>query len=178
MARMLAVPTLEELMELDQAGLEHALVDLERLYRTVYSGLIDVLDVADQRRVWQQDGHRGVWNWLTALTDVSPAEAPTAPPPGGDPPTQERLDDIGYLERLRRRLLDTHPDVRQITMPHERPVSAIRDAAKGYDDAMFAVSTAHPGPFAELLEGSTAADIIRTARVPVLVVSKHGTSPP
>lgn len=62
-------------MCLDDAGLERALVDLERAHRTVYAGLVDVLDVADVRRVWQVDGHRGVWNWLVALTGISPAEA-------------------------------------------------------------------------------------------------------
>lgn len=75
MAQVFEVPTLEELMWLDDAGLERALVDLERVYRVVYSGLVDVLDVADVRRVWQADGHRGVWNWSIALTGISPAEA-------------------------------------------------------------------------------------------------------
>ncbi|MGF1598314.1 MAG: universal stress protein [Acidimicrobiales bacterium] len=43
---------------------------------------------------------------------------------------------------------------------------------------MLAVASSHPGTVTELLLGSTAAAVIRNAHVPVLVVSKSGTSPP
>ncbi len=55
---------------------------------------------------------------------------------------------------------------------------AIRDATDGYSNAMFAIATSHPGPVTDLLLGSTAAHIIRTADVPVLVVSKTDTADP
>jgi nucleotide-binding universal stress UspA family protein len=103
---------------------------------------------------------------------------PAGPPGAGDPPSRAQLDDLAYLEQIRQRLRSEHPDIRQVTIPHEQPAVAIREAAHGYDDAMFAVATSHPSFVKELLLGSTAADIIRAARVPVLIVSKQGTSPP
>jgi len=75
MGTTVVIPSPEEISELDAAGIEAALVDIERSRRQVEAGLIDVLDQADRQRVWADDGHRGVRNWLIALTGVSPAEA-------------------------------------------------------------------------------------------------------
>ena len=75
MGTAVVIPSAEEMSELDAAGLEAALVDIERTRRRVEAGLIDVLDEADRQRVWADDGHRGVRNWLIALTGISPAEA-------------------------------------------------------------------------------------------------------
>ncbi len=54
---------------------ESAVVESERVRRCVESAMVDALDVAEAGRVWALDGHRGVRNWLIALTGVSPAEA-------------------------------------------------------------------------------------------------------
>ncbi len=54
---------------------ESAVVELERIRRLIESAMVDAVDVADAGRVWALDGHRGVRNWLIALTGVSPAEA-------------------------------------------------------------------------------------------------------
>lgn len=123
--------------------------------------------------------------WATAWSERTGASIlllrvvyPTGAPGVGDPPSQERLDDLAYLDTIRQRLHAEHPDIRHVTIPHERPASAISEAAHGYDDAMFAVATSHPSTVTELLLGSTAADIIRAARVPVLIVSRHGSLPP
>jgi hypothetical protein len=75
MAGSVVLPSLEEISALGDAELEACLVELEHARRVVEAAMVDVVDVADRRRVWATDGHRGVRNWLIALTDVSPAEA-------------------------------------------------------------------------------------------------------
>lgn len=123
--------------------------------------------------------------WVTAWSEHTGASIllfrvvyPVGAPGVGDPPSRARLDDLAYLDTIRQQLHTAHPDIRQVTVSHERPASAISEAAHGFDDAMFAVATSHPSTVSELLLGSTAADVIRAARVPVLIVSKHGTSSP
>jgi hypothetical protein len=71
----LVAPSLEQVSALGDAELEACLVELERSRRVLEAAMVDVLDEADQRRLWACDGHRGVRNWLMALTNVSPAEA-------------------------------------------------------------------------------------------------------
>lgn len=75
MSISLVLPSPEELAMMDAAGLERALVETEQARRIVESVFVDVLDVADRERVWADDGHRAVRNWMIALTGVSPAEA-------------------------------------------------------------------------------------------------------
>ena len=69
------IPSLEEISALGDADLEHCLVGLEHARRVLEAAMVDVVEVADRRRVWADDGHRGVRNWLIALTGISPMEA-------------------------------------------------------------------------------------------------------
>jgi nucleotide-binding universal stress UspA family protein len=103
---------------------------------------------------------------------------PVAPPEARVPPSLQRIEQLDYLTRLSTQLRVEHPNVRHVTIPGADPGVAIRDATDGYSNAMFAIATSHPGPVTDLLLGSTAAYIIRTADVPVLVVSKTDTADP
>jgi nucleotide-binding universal stress UspA family protein len=103
---------------------------------------------------------------------------PVAPPEARIPPSRQLIDQLDYLPKLSRQLSAEHIDVRHITIPDTDPTTAIRVAVDGFDNAMFAIATSHPGPVAELLLGSTAAHIIRTADIPVLIVSKTDTADP
>jgi hypothetical protein len=74
MGTAVVIPSPEDISGLDAAGLETALVDIERARRQLEAGLIDVLDEADQQRVWATDGHTSVRAWALALTNTSGAE--------------------------------------------------------------------------------------------------------
>ena len=75
MTGSVVLPSLEEISALGDAELEVCLVELEQSRRVLEAAMVGVLDEADQRRLWAGDGHRGVRNWLMALTNVSSAEA-------------------------------------------------------------------------------------------------------
>jgi hypothetical protein len=75
MSPVVSLPSVEEISALGAGELEACLVELEHARRLLEAAMVDVLDVADRRRVWASDGHRGVRNWLIALTNISPAEA-------------------------------------------------------------------------------------------------------
>ena len=103
---------------------------------------------------------------------------PVAPPEARIPPSMHRVEQLDYLTGLSQQLRAEHPNVRHITIPGADPGVAIRDATDVYANAMFAIATSHPGPVTDLLLGSTASHIIRTADVPVLIVSKTDTAAP
>jgi hypothetical protein len=75
MGVVVELPSLEELEVMGAAGLERSLVAVERARRLVESAYVDVIEMADRGRVWADDGHRSVRNWLVALTGVSSVEA-------------------------------------------------------------------------------------------------------
>lgn len=114
----------------------------------------------------------------TASITLLRVHYPTSEPRAGVAPSQALIDEIGYLDRIREQLTADHPEITQIGLIDEQPGRAIQHELRGRDDAVVVVATSHPGPTKDLLLGSTAADIIRSAHVPVLVVSKHGTQPP
>lgn len=101
---------------------------------------------------------------------------PVGEPGVADPPGERFLDDLAYLERVRDRLGEI--EVRHQTVPHVAASVAIADELQGFDDALLAVSTSHPGALADLVRGSATGELIRSVTVPVLVVSKTGTVPP
>lgn len=71
----LEVPSFEQISGLGAGELEWMLVALEHARRQLEASMVDVIDVADRDRVFADDGHRTVRNWLVALTGISPAEA-------------------------------------------------------------------------------------------------------
>ena len=101
---------------------------------------------------------------------------PVGEPGVADPPGERFLDDLAYLERVRGRL--DALEVRHQTVPHVSASVGIADELRGFDDALLAVSTSHPGAVADLVRGSATGDLLRSVTVPVLVVSKTGTVPP
>jgi nucleotide-binding universal stress UspA family protein len=103
---------------------------------------------------------------------------PVAPPEVRVPPSTDLIEQLEYLPRLSQQIRAEHPNVRHLTISGADPGVAIREATDGYRHAMFAIATSHPGPAMDLLVGSTAAQLIRTADVPVLVVSKTDTAGP
>ena len=112
MGTAVVIPSPEEISELDAAGLEAALVDIERARRQVEAGLIDVLDEADQQRVWADDGHSSVRGWASALTNTSGTE------------TMRRLQTMRALRDL--------DDVRQRLRAGEIGVCQTRELAKAH----------------------------------------------
>jgi nucleotide-binding universal stress UspA family protein len=104
---------------------------------------------------------------------------PIGSPGVSDPPSQEFRAELNYLSDLTDRLQAQGAKLQQITLAHQNPSEAIREATQNYHDALIAVTTSHPNRLAELLDGSTAADVIRRSSTPVLIASRHGTiSPP
>jgi nucleotide-binding universal stress UspA family protein len=103
---------------------------------------------------------------------------PFGPPEVRVPPSRQLVEQLDYLPKLSQQLRAEHIDVRHITIPDTDPATAMRHAVDGYSNAMFAIATSHPDPVTELLLGSTAAHIIRTAGIPVLIVSKTDTADP
>lgn len=125
--------------------------------------------------------------WVISWCTATSAKAvllrvtyPMGPAGAGDPPSADTVHDLGSLQRLAQRLETEHDGLRveHITVPHERPADAIEASTRGHDDAMLAVTSSHPGRITQLLLGSTAADVVRHASVPVLITSRHGTEPP
>jgi hypothetical protein len=74
MSTSVVLPSPEELAGLDAVGLEHALVEAERAKRMIEAAILDIVDEADQRRLWVHDGHVSARGWHLALTNTSPAE--------------------------------------------------------------------------------------------------------
>lgn len=103
---------------------------------------------------------------------------PAAAPEARVPPSLQLIEQLDYLPALSQQLTAEHPNIRHLTIADTDPAAAIRDATDGYSNAMFAIATSHPGPVTDLLVGSIAAHVIRTAEVPVLVVSKIDTADP
>jgi len=84
------------------------------------------------------------------------------------PPTEEQLDDLGYVRRLALRLGQAGHRVADVTVQHASASDALVDLAAGIPGTLLAVSTAA----AEPLEGSTAGQLVRSSSVPVLVASR------
>jgi nucleotide-binding universal stress UspA family protein len=103
---------------------------------------------------------------------------PVGPPELRVPPSARLTEQLDYLPTLSQQIRAEHPKVRHLTIPDADPSAAIHRATDGYRNAMFAVATSHPGIAADTLLGSTALRIIRTADVPVLVISTTNTADP
>jgi nucleotide-binding universal stress UspA family protein len=93
---------------------------------------------------------------------------PLVVPAARIPPTEEQLDDLGYVRRLAVRLEQEGHRVMDVTVQHASASDALNDLAAGVPGALLAVSTAAADP----LEGSTAAQLVRSSSVPVLVASR------
>lgn len=87
-------------------------------------------------------------------------------------PTEEQLDQLGYVYRVARRLERDGYQVAGATVQHPSTSAAIIDFAAANPDALIAVSTADPDPLAEALEGSIAAQVVRSSSAPV-IVARH-----
>jgi nucleotide-binding universal stress UspA family protein len=103
---------------------------------------------------------------------------PVGQPGASDPPSRSFIAELNYLSDLTQRLEVAGTELRQITLAHQNPSDAIHETTANYHDALIAVTTSHPSRLTELLEGSTAADVIRRASTPVLIASQHGTIAP
>ena len=69
------LPLPDELAALSAGGLEQTLVATEQVRRMVEATLLDVIDVADQRGIYADDGHATVRQWVQTLTNCSRTEA-------------------------------------------------------------------------------------------------------
>ena len=69
------LPLPDELVALSAGGLEQTLVATEQVRRQVEATLLDVIDVADQRGIYADDGHATVRQWVQTLTNCSRTEA-------------------------------------------------------------------------------------------------------
>ncbi len=99
---------------------------------------------------------------------------PLVEPSARVPPTEQQLDEYGYLREVAKRLEREGLRVSEVTVPHPWPPQALTNLAADVPGAILAVSAA--GAVAETLEGSTAAQIVRGSSVPVLVAGR--STPP
>lgn len=113
-----------------------------------------------------------------AAIELVRAVYPLGEPGRADPPTAEQIADLGYLDRVARMLAEQGVRCRHETVPHERPVEVVDAAVRSAPDSIVALSTSHPGRMVDLMMGSQAAELVRTAMVPVLVASRRDTVPP
>ena len=88
---------------------------------------------------------------------------PLVEPAARIPPTEEQLDDLGYVRRLALRLEQEGHRVADVTVQHAAASDALVDLAADISGALLAVST----PAADPLEDSTAAQLVRSSSVPV-----------
>jgi hypothetical protein len=58
------LPLPEELVALSAGGLEQTLVATEHVRRMVEATMLDVIDLADQRGIYADDGHATVRQWV------------------------------------------------------------------------------------------------------------------
>ena len=75
MPLVVELPLPEELVALSAGGLEQTLVATEQVRRLVEATLLDVIDVADRRGIFADDGHATVRQWVQTLTNSSGTEA-------------------------------------------------------------------------------------------------------
>ena len=69
------LPLPDELVALSAGGLEQTLVATEQVRRMVEATMLDVIDLADQRGIYADDGHATVRQWVQTLTNCSRTEA-------------------------------------------------------------------------------------------------------
>ncbi len=75
MPLVVELPLPEELVALSAGGLEQSLVATEQVRRQVEASLLDIIDLADQRGIYADDGHATVRQWVQTLTNCSRTEA-------------------------------------------------------------------------------------------------------
>lgn len=103
---------------------------------------------------------------------------PFGEPGAADPPTSEQVADLRSLERVAAELAQQGLATRTNTTPREDPLGLIDEALRSAPDGIVALSTSHPGRLAEVLTGSTAAEVVRSSPLPVLITSRADTAPP
>lgn len=113
-----------------------------------------------------------------AVVELVRGVYPFGEPGAADPPTAERIADLGYLGRVAARVRGRGIEVRADSTVVERPLRMILDAIGAAPDGVVALSTSHPGLVTGLLAGSTAAEVARRAPIPVLVASHRDTADP
>lgn len=74
MAHQVMLRSPDDLAGLSAAELEQAMIDAEQVKRMAEAALLDVIDEADRRRIWSDDGHVSVRGWHIALTNTSAGE--------------------------------------------------------------------------------------------------------
>jgi nucleotide-binding universal stress UspA family protein len=94
---------------------------------------------------------------------------PLVEPAARVPPSEEQLDELGYVRQLALRLEREGHQVADVTVQHPFTPDAIVDLAADVPGALVAVSTAKASLLTEMIEGSTAAQVVRGSSVPVIV---------
>jgi hypothetical protein len=112
MSTFVVLPSPDELVGLDAAGLEHALVEAERAKRMIEAAILDIVDEADQRALWAHDGHVSARGWHLALTNTAPAE------------TMRRLQSVRAVRDL--------PELRARLRSGELGIDQARELAKAH----------------------------------------------
>jgi nucleotide-binding universal stress UspA family protein len=114
------------------------------------------------------------WSVSTGLSMVLVRVVyPLVEPIARVPPTEAQLQELGYVRGVAERLEREGLRVTDVTVQHPWPPEALTDFAAERPGAVLAVSTKAAGPLMEVLEGSTAARVVRGSSVPVLV-ARHG----
>jgi hypothetical protein len=138
------IPSPAEVVELDGADLDRALVDIEMAHRRLEAARLAVLDRADETRRYTHDGHASVRGWLTALTNPSPVE------------TKRRLQSMRALRdlpHLRGELAAGRigvEQVRAIALLHANP--RLRDLVVDGDTRLVAHAAKDYPSFSEVLQ--------------------------
>jgi nucleotide-binding universal stress UspA family protein len=102
------------------------------------------------------------------------ATYPLPEPEARIPPTLAQLDELAYLTRVARRLEAEGHRVRRLGGQHPDPAAAIVEAAAERPGSLVAMASADRGPLAQVVVGSTTAEVLRRSPVPVLLASRVG----
>lgn len=120
-----------------------------------------------------------MWNTSTDLALVLVHIVyPLPPPEARIAPSEQQLAPFRYLKRVASALRKDGHRVDDLIIQHSDTPEAILDVAAKHPHGLLAVATGHPSPLGEMVVGSTAARLLRSSPIPVLVASRSGAAEP
>lgn len=120
-----------------------------------------------------------LWNAATDLSLVLVHIVyPLPPPEARIALSAQQLAPFRYLKRVASALKKDGYRVSDLIIEHTDTPEAILDIASKHPHGMLAVATGHPTPLGEMVVGSTAARLLRSSPIPVLIASRAGAAEP
>jgi hypothetical protein len=94
---------------------------------------------------------------------------PLVEPAARVPPTEQQLDELGYVRRLALRLEREGHRVADVTVQHSSAPDAVVDLSADVPGALVAISKPHPEAMVGPIEGGAVMHVLRGSTVPVIV---------